>query len=254
MRISAASVWVAPRTSPLKSSRILLVATLPTTAPKASRMISVGRADVAASLHRTGQLRGRRRRPRWGEPQDRRRLEPTIRPSVLDHVAGAPFGVEQARLAAGLELAAQVGDEDVDRVGRSGRVVAPDLVEEPLAGYDEPVVSHQELEQLELAVGELDLALAAHDLAGVGIEREIADLEGGGSARRPPAQQSPDPGEQLAALEGLDEVVVGAAVEAVDPILGLGARGQHQDRHVAVGPETAADLDPVEAGQAEVED
>src|SRR4051812_5985552 len=222
MRISAASVWVAPRTSPLKSSRILFVATLPITAPKASRMISVSPADVAASLQRTGQLRGRRRRPRCGGPQapplgvfsrpnsaairpppcvlDRRRLEPAIRPSVLDHVAGAPFGVQEPRLAARLELAAQVGDEDVDRVGRRGRVVAPDLVEEPLAGDDEPVVSHQELEQLELAVGELDLALAPHDLAGVGIEREIADLEGGGSARRPPAQQSPDPGEQLAAL------------------------------------------------------
>ena len=56
------------------------------------------------------------------------------------------------------------------------------------------------------------------------------------------------------ALEGLDQVVVGAAVEAVDAVLGLGPRGQHQDRHVAVGAQPAADLDPVEAREAEVED
>ena len=91
------------------------------------------------------------------------------------------------------------------------------------------------------------------DLAGVGVELQVADLERGGAARRPAPQQGADPCQQLAALEGLDEVVVGAAVEAVDPVLGLGPRGQHQDRHVAVGAQAAADLDPVEAGQAEIE-
>src|SRR4051794_11241341 len=134
MRISLASVWVAPRTSLLKSSRMRLVATWPMTAPKTSMMISVSPAEVAAKRQRTGQLRGRRRRPRCGGPQapppgfrsrpnsgairfpcvlDRRRLEPAMRHSILDHVAGAAFRVEQPRLAAGLELAAQVGDEDV---------------------------------------------------------------------------------------------------------------------------------------------
>ena len=83
---------------------------------------------------------------------------------------------------------------------------------------------------------------------------QVADRERGAAAGRAPAQQGPDPGQQLAALEGLDQVVVGAAVEAVDPVLGLGPRGQHQDRHVALGPQAAADLDPVEPGQPEVED
>ena len=91
-------------------------------------------------------------------------------------------------------------------------------------------------------------------LAGVGVEREVADLERGGAARRPAAQQRPDPRQQLLALEGLDQVVVGAAVEAVDAVLGLGPGGQHQDRHVAVGAQAPADLDAVEPGQAEVED
>ena len=154
----------------------------------------------------------------------------------------------------GLELAPQVGDEDVDRVGRRHRVVAPDLVEQALARDHQALVAHQVLEQLELAVGQLDLARAAPHLAGIGVELEVADAERGGAAWRAPPQQRPDPGQQLLALEGLDQVVVGAAVEAGDAVLGLGAGGQHQDRHVAVGAQPAADLDAVEAGEAEVED
>jgi hypothetical protein len=41
--------------------------------------------------------------------------------------------VQHARLAALLELAAQVGDEDVHGVGLGKRVIAPHLVEQGLA-------------------------------------------------------------------------------------------------------------------------
>ena len=87
-----------------------------------------------------------------------------------------------------------------------------------------------------------------------GLSEQVADLERGGPARGAPAQQGPDPRQQLLALERLDQVVVGAAVEAGDAVLGLGAGGQHQDRHVAVGAQPAADLDAVEAREPEVED
>src|SRR3954464_14006587 len=74
---------------------------------------------------------------------------------LLEDVAGAAFGVQEASLAGGLELAAQMGDEDVDGVGRRGRVVAPNIVEQALTRDDEALVAHQVLEQLELAVGQL---------------------------------------------------------------------------------------------------
>src|SRR5262245_43820752 len=76
-----------------------------------------------------------------------RRLSPKDIPRSAD-------GVQQPRLAAGLELAAQVGDEDLDGVRRRKWVVAPDLLEEALARHDDPLVAHQVLEQLELALGE----------------------------------------------------------------------------------------------------
>ena len=44
------------------------------------------------------------------------------------------------------------------------------------------------------------------------------------------ADQRAQPGEQLAEVERLDQVIVGAAVEPFDARLDRVARGQHQDR------------------------
>src|SRR4051812_23615763 len=247
--VSVARIWTALRTSLLKSSRIRWVAICPIAPPKRRRINRVRPAETEARRQRTGQERGRRkRRPKRPSPF----AAPPIALSLED-VAGTAFGVQQAGLAARLELAPQVGDEDVDRVRRRHRVVAPDLVEQALAGDDQALVAHQELEQLELPVGQLDLALAAVNLARVGVEDEIAHLHRGGAARRAAAQQRPDPRQQLLALEWLDQVVVGAAVEAGHPVLGLSPCRQHQDRHVAVAAQAPADLDSIEPGQAEIE-
>ena len=74
------------------------------------------------------------------------------------------------------------------------------------------------------------------------------------AAGRAAAQQRAQAGEQLLALERLDEVVVGADVQALDAAVERVARGEHEDRHVAVGAQAPGDLDAVELGQAEVED
>src|SRR5215218_6780426 len=109
----------------------------------------------------------------------RQRIEICSSISSTEHVPRSADRVQQPRLAAGLELAAQVGDEDLDRVRRGERVVAPDLLEQPLARHDDALVAHQVLEQLELALRELDGADAAHDLVRVGVERQVGDDERG---------------------------------------------------------------------------
>src|SRR6059036_4005810 len=136
-------------TRTLKSSRIRRVVRAPTAIANASRMISVSSAELPASRQRIGS-----------------------RLNVLrtEHVPRAADGVQQARLALGLELAPQVRDEHLDRVGGGERVVSPHLVEQPLAGDDDALVAHQVLEQLELALCQIDGALPAHDLVRVGIE------------------------------------------------------------------------------------
>ncbi len=69
------------------------------------------------------------------------------------------------------------------------------------------------------------------------------------------AQQGAHARHQLAQREGLDEVVVGARVEAGDAVVDLPARGEHQHRRaVASVAQAPADLEAVEVGHGDVED
>jgi hypothetical protein len=68
-----------------------------------------------------------------------------------------------------------------------------------------------------------------------------------------PAQQRADARDELADAERLGQVVVGAALEAVDLVGLFAPRRQHQDRHVLevrLAPDRAADGDAVEPGRA----
>src|SRR6476659_7293495 len=106
--VCAAIVLAVPRTSSLKSFWSLFDVRRPTTPAKITRMTRVRAADTAARRQRTGQRFGVRR------PRIRSSLFISRRP---DHVPRSALGVEDPRLAARLQLATEVGDEDVDRVG-----------------------------------------------------------------------------------------------------------------------------------------
>src|SRR3712207_5919816 len=147
-----------------------------------------------ANVHRIAKVRpadSRARRQRIG------------RRSSTQNVPRSADGVQQARLAAGLELAPQVGDEDLDGVRLREGVIAPDLVEQALTRDDDALVAHEVLEQLELALGELDVAPAAPDLVRVGVELEVSHDERGRPAGRAAAQQRAHAREQLLAVERL---------------------------------------------------
>src|SRR3954452_12105302 len=146
---TAAATWL------LKSERTREAVTCPITTAKPARMTNVRAAETIASRHRMG-----------------------MRSSTQD-VPRAADRVQQARLAAGLELAPQVRHEHLDRVRRRERVVAPDLLEETLARHDDALVAHEVLEQLELALGELDVAVGAAHLVRVGVQRQVAHDDGG---------------------------------------------------------------------------
>ncbi len=69
-------------------------------------------------------------------------------------------------------------------------------------------------------------------------------------------QQRLDAGQQLARLEGLGQVVVGAELEADDAVGGLAARGQHHQRQAARGrlaAQLAREVEAVAIGQHQVE-
>ena len=68
------------------------------------------------------------------------------------------------------------------------------------------------------------------------------------------AQRGADAGEQLLGVERLRDVVVGAGVERAHLLRLLVAGGQHDHGHVAERAQAAQHVEPVEVGEAEVED
>src|SRR4051812_1830793 len=251
VRLPSTSSWLRScdatlTTSSWKSSFTRSVASCPTTSAKITRIRRVSPAETPASRQRTGQ--------RLIEKGNRLLVVSVMLGSGADHVAGAALGLQQAGLVALLELAPQVGDEHVDRVRHRQRVIPPDLLQQALARDHEALVAHQVLEQLELAVGELDLPVAAGDLPRVAGQAQVAHDERRAAPRGTAPQQRAHARQELLALERLREVVVGARVESLDPVVQVGAGGQDQDRHVRLRPQAPADLDAVEAGKPEVED
>ncbi len=86
------------------------------------------------------------------------------------------------------------------------------------------------------------------------VEGDIAGLQDGAKRTARPAQQGLGTGDQLAHGERLDEVIVGAGVEAGDAVLHGIARRQHEDGHrLATGPHLLQQFQPIAVGQAEIE-
>ena len=145
----------------------------------------------------------------------------------------------------------------VDRARVAGERVAPDALEQLVAREHEPAVVEQLPEQVELLRRELDLAVADHRLAAAGVDHEVAvanllALVAAALGRRA-AQHALHPRHELARVERLRQVVVGADLETDDLVHVLVARGQHQDRDVRALAHAAADLEPVHVRQVEVE-
>jgi hypothetical protein len=133
--------------------------------------------------------------------------------------------------------------------------VSHEAEREDLAG-----VAGEVEEELELAAGEADLGVVAdHALPGDVDHERAEDQRRLGHAcvgqRLPAPEERADAGLQLAEAERLGEVVVGAELEA-DHAVELGRLGGEHE-HEELGPAHAhppADLEPVHAGQHEVED
>src|SRR5690349_24513096 len=111
------------------------VVSVPTITAKPHRITSVSAAEPPARRQRIG----------W-------RL-------YAEYVARAADRMEESRFPTGFELPSEIRDEDLDRVGDRERVVAPDLVEQLLPRDHQPLVAHEVLQQLELALGQLDRAV-----------------------------------------------------------------------------------------------
>ena len=88
--------------------------------------------------------------------------------------------------------------------------------------------AHQELEDPVLGAGQREVAPGRLHRARDGVEAQLAGAQHGRVHAAGPSLQRAHAGEQLAEVERLDEVVVGARVEALDPVRRRVAGGEHQ--------------------------
>ena len=111
-------------------------------------------------------------------------------------------------------------------------------------------------EQLELGRRERDVATRDGHPVADRVELEVAgdDPLVGEGRGLDAAEHGADPGDELARAERLDHVVVGAELEAGDPVDLVAAGREDQDRDARVAADRADDVEAVDARQAEVED
>ena len=89
--------------------------------------------------------------------------------------------------------------------------------------------------------------------AGSSVERTSGDRRAVDVARAP--LQRADPGDELAEVEGLDQVVVGPGVETLDPVRRRVPRGEHEHRcRAVVAPGPGDDLEAADPGHPPVDD
>ena len=141
---------------------------------------------------------------------------------------------------------------------RARPAAAPHLGDDPPARAHRAARRREQREDLELLAGERDRLPGDRDLvaaqvhAHVGHRHGVAPVAGRERGGASP-QHGVHPGQQLTGVEGLHQVVVGPAVQALDAVVHLAPRRHDDHRDVAGGPDLAADVDAVHVRQAQVE-
>ncbi len=147
---------------------------------------------------------------------------------------------------------------DVDRARLDIDVIAPDRVEQLLARKDAARMLHQIVEQLVFRRAEMNVTAGALHTVRQAIDADLAERDAVfRQARTDAAQHGADACHQFDHGERLDDIVVGAGVEAADTVALFRARRQHDDRQVAgiaLGTQAAADLDARHLGHHPVAD
>src|SRR6185503_1725718 len=198
-------------------------------APSTSRTMS-----VESPLHRTSRMRTVRiRRPSAASDSASVGSEPDVAmPSgTVEAIPDAADRLDP--IAFGPELGPEVVDVGVDGIGRDGDSERPGLIEQLIAAQGLAGVAEERFEKGELARAEIHRPIMDGDGPGCLVEgdrtRDQARLRAAGGALGA-AGEGPQSRGQLVVAERLDDVVIGAGVEARHPIADRVAGGEHQDR------------------------
>ena len=143
----------------------------------------------------------------------------------------------------------------VHRAGIAEEIEAPDLLQKLFPGEDLPRVGSQEVKELDLLGGHLQLdAVQDHGIVfqGDGQIRQhdgLLLIGGGGAA----AEHRLDPGDELVAVEGLGDIVVRPQLQAPDPLAGVALGGEHDDRRGGLLSDIVENGPTIPAGQHHIQ-
>src|SRR4051794_23597297 len=146
-----------------------------------------------------------------------------------------------------LELLAQLAHEDVDRTVAARHRVAPDALVDLLALEDAALGAGQQLDELELATGQVDGAAGDERLVLVGADLDLAGHERAGDRRlgtAAAARDGLDAGDDLFGVAGLRDPVVGTQAQAADAL--RHGRAARADDHRQAGQAGADALELLE--------
>jgi len=171
------------------------------------------------------------------------------------NVAAAATSLQERRIGVVVELAAEAVYVDFDEVRERVEGLIPDVFGDFRAADNAAGIASEEFKERILLAGQGDGAIAALGGLRGGVERKVAHDDLGRAEFPGSAQQSAEPGEQLAKLEGLREVVVSARIESSDAVLDSITGGKHEHGHaLAESANGAADVKTILAGNHDVQD
>src|SRR6185295_6820583 len=176
------------------------------------------------------------------------------------HVAGAAHGADRPGMRrVFLQLAPQARDADVDRAVERLPLAVARHAEQLVARQHLVRVVDERLEQVELHRGDGDLA-PLRVAQGARLEIEEAAADGNAEFRGPEsvlfldaAENTLQPRAQLARIERLGDVVVGADLKAGDAVDHVARAGDHDDADVVALAQIARQRQAVLARQPDVE-
>ena len=135
------------------------------------------------------------------------------------------------------QLLTDVTDVHIDSSGLAIELIAPDAVEQEVAGQHLAAADDEQLEQLELLERQRQLLAVAEGLVVAHVDRESANVQDALILvlRCGAAQKRLHAGNQLAHGEGLGDVIVRAQLEAENLVHFVALGGQHDDRNIRGG-------------------
>src|SRR5262245_23413474 len=161
------------------------------------------------------------------------------------------------------DLAPQPFDERIHAPNGDERFIRPGPAQERLAAQHDPRLRQQDVEQIELLVCQLDIAPADAYTTTSGIHFDVAEgnrllsaVELGRTACAAAPHHGAYTRKQLTDPDRFHHIVVGPAAQSPHLVRLVAARGEHEDRHVAVrdvAPYRPADRQPINPRQHQVE-